>query len=153
VVTTDLSTATAHVIGQGSVVEALLASAAIPGIFPPVTIDGRHLVDGGVAANTPLRQAEALGATDIFILTAATPGRSGGVAPVQIALWALGHMLREDTVGNRQGSPTRVHVVPTPPSPTGNFLDFRHGSLLIAESYRLTRQWIGELEPMNTTAA
>src|SRR5579863_7115097 len=42
------------VLSQGPIVEAILASAAIPGIFPPVCIGGRELVDGGIANNTPV---------------------------------------------------------------------------------------------------
>ena len=40
-------------LSSGPAVEAILASAAVPGIFPPVTIGGRQLMDGAIAANTP----------------------------------------------------------------------------------------------------
>lgn len=55
-------------LSQGPVVEAVLASSAVPGIFPPVTIAGRQLMDGAIAANTPLRMAAGLGATRIILL-------------------------------------------------------------------------------------
>ena len=47
-VTTDVATATPHVITDGRLVPALLASTAIPGIFPAVSLDGRQLYDGGL---------------------------------------------------------------------------------------------------------
>ena len=153
-VTTDLASGAAHVISAGPVVEALLASAAIPGLFPPVTIDGRHLVDGALAANTPVRQAVDLGATDIYVLAVATLGRTGNpTAPADLALSALGNMVDAGTARRPQGSPARVHLMPAPPSPTGNILDFRHSSQLMAESYRLTRRWLAEAQPAATAAA
>jgi NTE family protein len=154
VVTTDLATGAAHVISAGPVVEALLASAAIPGVFPPVTIDGRHLVDGALTANTPVRQAVDLGATDIYVLAVATLGRTADpTAPPGPAQSALGNTVDAGTPPHPQGSPARVHLMPAPPSPTGNILDFRHSSQLMAESYRLTQRWLAEAQPAATAAA
>jgi NTE family protein len=154
VVTTDLASGAAHVISAGPIVEALLASAAIPGVFPPVTIDGRHLVDGALAANTPVRQAVDLGATDIYVLAVATPGRTGDpTAPADLALSTLGNMVDARTAHHPQGSPARVQLVPAPPSPTGNILNFRHSSQLIDESYQLTRRWLAQAQPAATAAA
>lgn len=77
-VTMDVTTAAAHVLRDGPLAPALLASAAIPGIYPPVTIDGRQLYDGGVVANVPLIQALAMGARSLVVLDAAFPGRLPG---------------------------------------------------------------------------
>jgi NTE family protein len=73
-VSMDVATASPHVISTGSLVPALLASAAIPGIFPPVHHDGRSLYDGGVVANVPLVQALAMGARSIVVLDCTFPG-------------------------------------------------------------------------------
>lgn len=54
VVCTDLETGREVVINKGSVVDALLATSAMPGIFSPVEIDGRLLVDGGLCNNVPV---------------------------------------------------------------------------------------------------
>ena len=54
VVATDLESGEAMVLSEGSVTDALLASAAIPAIIPPVEIGGRLLVDGGVVASIPM---------------------------------------------------------------------------------------------------
>jgi NTE family protein len=153
VVTTDLATGAAHVISTGPVVEALLASAVIPGLFPPVTIDGRHLVDGALVANTPVRQAEELGATDMYVLAVATQGDAGRpTTPAELAPSGLSNVLA-GTAPHPQGSPARVRLIPAPASPTGNILDFRHSSQLMAESYQLTRQWLAQAEPVATVAA
>ncbi len=73
-VTMDIATATPFVIEAGSLLPALLASAAIPGVFPPVDYDGRRLYDGGVVANVPLRQAVAMGARSLVVLDCTFPG-------------------------------------------------------------------------------
>lgn len=52
----------------GPVVETVLASAAVPAIFPPVEIDGEHYIDGGVVNNVPIRRAIEAGATRIVVL-------------------------------------------------------------------------------------
>ena len=62
VVATDIERAEVVVLSRGPALAALLASTAIPGILPPVDIGGRALVDGGVLANVPLLEADALGA-------------------------------------------------------------------------------------------
>lgn len=53
---------------KGQTVDSILASAAIPGVFPPVPIDGRMLKDGAIATNTPIRLAADLGASKIVVL-------------------------------------------------------------------------------------
>lgn len=70
----DVVSATPFVIDVGSLLPALLASAAIPGVFPPVDHDGRRLYDGGVVANVPLRQAVAMGARSLVVLDCTFPG-------------------------------------------------------------------------------
>ena len=70
VVATDMLSGNEIVLSSGLVVDAVLASAAIPGVFPPVRIDDRLMVDGGVANNTPISIAVARGATRIVVLPA-----------------------------------------------------------------------------------
>lgn len=55
-------------LSAGPAVEALLASAAIPGVFPPVRIDGDVLIDGGVLNDVPVSRAFARGAERVFAL-------------------------------------------------------------------------------------
>lgn len=54
VVATDLETGREVVLNRGSLVDAVLASSAMPGIFAPVEIDGRLLIDGGLCNNVPV---------------------------------------------------------------------------------------------------
>ncbi len=53
---------------RGPLVPALLASASIPGVFPPVELDGEHFYDGGLVNSVPVSRAIELGATTIYVL-------------------------------------------------------------------------------------
>ena len=59
-VATDADTGEPVVLRETPVVASLLASSAFPGRYPPVALAGRILIDGGVAADVPVLQAEAL---------------------------------------------------------------------------------------------
>ena len=62
-------------ISEGNVIEAILASTAIPGVFPPVSHKGRQLVDGAVSASTPIAVAARLGARRVIVMSSATCGK------------------------------------------------------------------------------
>jgi hypothetical protein len=61
-------------------------------------------------------------------------------------------MLDVQTARHPQSPLGRVHLLPSPPSPTGNILDFRHSDQLIDDSYHLTLQWLAEVQPGATAA-
>ena len=67
VTATDIRGA-ATLLSRGPAVDAILASSAIPGVFPSVWIHGQALMDGAIAANTPIRFAANLDATRIVVL-------------------------------------------------------------------------------------
>jgi NTE family protein len=56
------------VLRRGPLIAAVLASSAIPGLWPPVEIDGQRLVDGGVAANCDVQTAVEGGMTDVLVV-------------------------------------------------------------------------------------
>ena len=65
-VATELDTGREIWFQDGSIIEALRASIALPGMFTPVKIDGRWLVDGGLSNPVPVSLCRAMGA-DIVI--------------------------------------------------------------------------------------
>lgn len=65
-VATDVATETAVLIDHGSLVEAIGASIAVPGLFRPKQLDGLTLVDGGMVQNLPLEAAFTMGATHVI---------------------------------------------------------------------------------------
>ncbi len=65
-VATDVRHGTEIVLSQGDLTNAVRASIAIPGMFTPVTIDGRVLVDGGIVNPVPVSVARRMGATAVM---------------------------------------------------------------------------------------
>jgi len=125
VVATALDTGEPVLLDSGNALTALLASAAIPRVLPPVEIDGRLLVDGAAAADVPLRQALSLGARNLYVLP---------TAPLQVA-----RML--DPPANDTGDAPAVHVM-TPPDvhvPRGDLSQSRR---LIDLGYAQASSWI-----------
>jgi NTE family protein len=95
-VATDLRTGTTVVFDRGPVARAVHASAAIPGVFVPVTVDGRTLVDGGVTDPVPADVARKLGA-DVVIAVAipkASPAKAP-TTPIEVAYHAVSVMAAE----------------------------------------------------------
>ena len=60
-------------LSEGPLVDAVLASTAIPGVLPPVDWYGRLLIDGGVVNNTPITHALELGAEQVYVLPTGGP--------------------------------------------------------------------------------
>src|SRR5262249_35537366 len=72
-VAADLVTGEAVVLGKGRLAPAVRASMSVAGIFSPVEIDGRTLVDGGAAANLPVGIAQSLGEGTIIAVDITSP--------------------------------------------------------------------------------
>lgn len=72
-VATDLETSLPVVINQGSLVKAMQASATVPGALQPTQIDGKLLVDGGIANNMPVDVVKAMGADIIIAVDIGSP--------------------------------------------------------------------------------
>ena len=146
-VATDLATGDAVVLREGDTVEALLASAAIPGVFPPVEIRGRMLVDGGVVADSPLTQAEALGATIIYLLPTASAEDAvlpaGAIDIAARAMFLSASQAAEATVAEL-ATRLEVHVVPPPGASSHSIFEFGLTTELIDGGYLRTLGWLEE---------
>ncbi len=67
-VAASIEKAGAHWFREGSLADAVMASAAVPGLLPPAEVDGEHFLDGGLVHSIPVGRALALGATEIYVL-------------------------------------------------------------------------------------
>ncbi|HZX93817.1 MAG TPA: patatin-like phospholipase family protein, partial [Myxococcales bacterium] len=67
VIASDLATGSAVAFREGDLRRHVLASASIPGVFPPVTAEGRTFIDGGVSSHVPLLPARDLGAKTMVV--------------------------------------------------------------------------------------
>jgi NTE family protein len=68
VVATSLTDGRTQWFSRGPAAPAILASTALPALFPPVTVDGEAFIDGGVVDNVPIGRAIAQGAERLFVL-------------------------------------------------------------------------------------
>jgi NTE family protein len=146
----DIATARPHVLREGPLLPALLASAAIPGIFPPVQLGSLQLYDGGLVSNVPMRQALAMGARSLVVLDCSFPGRMpdppGTIA--EVLLYTAMVTMRSQAVLEAPLVAGEVPVIylpgpePHPVSP----LDFRHTGMLIEGSYEAARAFLDDLD-------
>ena len=125
-------------LSSGPLIEAVLASAAIPGIFPPVEVQGRLLIDGGVANNTPISHALDLRPSHVYILP--TGGPCELTAPPRGALGMLIHatslLVAQRFAGEAMTlSGSRVTILPPPCPIRVQPTDFGHASDLIDRAY------------------
>ena len=137
VVTTSLTDGRERWIGHGPATEAILASSAIPSIFPPVTIDGDVLVDGGVVNNVPISRALAAGCDRIYVLLCGPlhyhppPPRR----PAEAALTAFFVAIHARFVRELTALPAGVEVIVFSGGgdPSGQYRDFSATAALIEE--------------------
>lgn len=117
VVATDMNTGAEVVLSSGNIVRAVMASAAIPGVFPPVDFEGRKLIDGGVANNTPVSTAIRLGATRIVVLPAgfACAERRPPKGAIEHAFNALSLLVARQLVHDLERWGDRAHIAVVPP--------------------------------------
>ena len=149
VVTTQVDTAEPLLIRSGRLLEPLLASCAIPGIFPPVEHEGRLLYDGGLVANVPMRQALAMGAKSLVVLDCAFPGKMPG-APrtfAEVMMFTAMISMRNQAVleAPLAGAQVPVLYVPGPAPARVNPLDFGHTEALTDEAYAAAREYLDGL--------
>jgi NTE family protein len=67
-VAASIERASEHWFTEGPLIEAVLASCAVPGLLPPVQIGGQHYLDGGLVHSIPVGRAVALGARTVWVL-------------------------------------------------------------------------------------
>lgn len=72
-VATDIETGEAVVLRRGDLAVAMRASMSIPGIFSPVELEGRLLVDGGIVDSIPVDVAQAMGVDRLIVIDVGTP--------------------------------------------------------------------------------
>jgi NTE family protein len=116
-VASSIENASARWFSGGPVVPAVMASCAVPGLLPPVEIDGAHYFDGGLVDSIPVGRAVMLGASTVYVLQV---GRIESPLAVPTKPWQVGlvafeiarrHRFHEEMSSLPEN--VRVHVLPT----------------------------------------
>ena len=151
VIATDARSGEEVPLAQGPTIPAVLASAALPGVFPPVTINGRGLIDGGVVNNTPITHAIESGATEVWVLST---GYSCGLAnppqaAIAMAMHSIALLVQQRLVieTSRRDYPVPVHLIPPPCPISVTPIDFSQTDQLSDRAYVGTKQWLGNGRP------
>ena len=141
-------------LSRGPVIDAVLASSAIPGVLAPVPWEGRALMDGGVANNTPISHAVELGAQRIYVLPTGhacnldePPGDALGMALHAISLLTQQRLIADI---ERHRDAARMIVLPPPCPLSITPIDFDHADELVSQALHDARDFLdsgGEAQP------
>lgn len=149
----DLVTGAQALLDRGDLESALLASAAVPGVLPPVLRENRMLVDGGVIAFVPVRAARLLGAASVVVLPTGPaswplrptiPRRRAGAIAARAGLLMWHHQIERDLHEVSEHIPTVVlpNGIEAWPSPW----DFGHSRRLISTASSAAGRFLDRLE-------
>lgn len=147
-VAAEVETAEEHWFAEGYLVPAVLASAALPAVFPVVTIEGRHFVDGGVLDNVPVSHAVELGCREIYVLHVGRHGRPDAEIrrPLDAAMQAYWVARNGRFARDLAALPDGVDAVILPPGgrPELRYDDFSRTDELIAQGYENAMPFLDE---------
>ncbi|WP_202368167.1 patatin-like phospholipase family protein [Pseudomonas sp. MWU318] len=146
IVTTDLLSGAETVLSSGDLKQALLASAAIPLVFPSVQIADQFLIDGGVASNTPISTAVALGSTNVVVVPT---GMSCALSQpprglIALALHTVNLMSMRQLVSDIEHfrTLTSLHIVPPLCPVDVSVFNFAQTESLLQRAYEQTLRWL-----------
>lgn len=148
-VTFDLTERRELLLSDGPAIDAVTASASIPGIFPPVQMAERRLVDGGVVNNTPISHAVELGAERIYVLPTQDQHARVDRVPrtaLDAAIQGLGLLmesrLKADIV--RYSQEAELIVLPAPDTAGLQPTNFGHAARLMGDALGAARALLAD---------
>jgi NTE family protein len=155
VVLADTRTRRPVVVREGPAVEVLLASSAVPGLYPPVALDGHEYVDGGLVADPPVGPAVESGATHAYVFPVGWPladphagnAMMRATDAVDWLCWRIAEFELE-----RWSAQCRISLLPTPSTRSISPFDLRAARRLIDEAYALTVEWLDSSSTVPPTA-
>jgi NTE family protein len=113
----SIERAAEHWFTGGPLVPAVLASSAVPGLLPPIAIEGEHFIDGGIVNSIPVGRAVELGASTVYVLQV---GRIDRPLKAPRYLWDVAKVAFEISRRHRYArelaavpASVDVHVLPT----------------------------------------
>ncbi len=145
-VATDVTTGEAVILRSGKFPEAIRASMAIPGVFSPMTINGRRLVDGGLVNNFPTDVCRDMGA-DIIIGIEVAKGMTRDVGSVKSLPQLASQMMSIMTMGHNQENRKLCDLYIHPPVNDFGMLSFTSEAIdtIVRRGYNYTSEFHDEL--------
>lgn len=147
-VATDLLSGMSALISSGPPSQAARASAAIPGIFPPIHLDDRWLIDGAFGTPSGVTHAVHLGATKVYVLPAGVPCAlpQPPASAVGVAVHALTLLIEQRLITEVTTPPAgaTIHLIPPLCPVSVSAADFSHATQLIQRSHHTSAKWLEE---------
>lgn len=147
---TDIRNGELVLFERGNTGQAVRASAAVPGVFSPVAINGRDYVDGGLVAPVPAREARGLGADLVIAVDiSARPGGRKGVSGIELLLDTIATM--GGAIAREQLREADVVIRPAIQRLSATHFEQRHEAILEGERAALAalpriRERLAQLE-------
>jgi NTE family protein len=157
VVVTDVLSGEDVCLHTGDTVDAVVASASIPAVLPPVQIGDRCYMDGGVVNNTPISHAVDAGADTVWVLSTGyscalpEPPRGALAMALHALTLTVNQRLAVDVAHYERAIDLRV-VPPLCPIRTTP-ADFSASDDLIARAHAATTEWLHSMQPRLNQAA
>lgn len=151
---TDVASGEGIVLSHGNVADAMRASMAFPGLFSPVEMDGRLLVDGGVAENFPVRTARRSGAEVLVAVNIGTP--PAGKEKLTSLVKIVNQVTNAATARNVKESKAAIgprDVFIEPALGSISFIDFKRVREAVALGEKAAREHIEELKRFSVPEA
>jgi NTE family protein len=146
VVTTEITTGIEIILVRGNAADAVAASAAIPGVFPAVMIEGHPLADGGVANNTPISHAVEVGASPIYVLPTgyACNLTKRPRSALGMAMQAINLLIQQRLIADvaRYQDQVDLRVLPPLCPVTVSPIDFSQTAQLIERAHKTSAAWL-----------
>ncbi len=146
VVTTELETGDTVVLTEGDLVDAILASTALPGLFPPILWQGRRLVDGGLSNNVPIDLAIERGAERVIgMLCGCAQGLPARVNFITVLgqSFSLALNARYRCDARMYQAQAHLHILEPCMGTTIELLDFDRACMLIEPAYEYALRELG----------
>jgi NTE family protein len=138
-VATEIDHAEEHWFSSGDLLEPLLASSAIPALYPIVWVDGARYMDGGVVNDVPISRAVELGARSIYVLHVGVHDRPMPEPrrPFEVAVMAYWIARRQRFLRDLRELPKGIDVtvLPAGTAPGLRYDDFSKSEELMAQAY------------------
>jgi NTE family protein len=131
---------------SGPLIEPILASCAIPAVYPAVEIDGVRYLDGAIVDEVPMARAVELGAGTLYVLqvSAFSRPRPEPRRPLDVAIqsfWLARHHRFKRELAAMPAS-VDVHLLPTGPAPEIRYNDFTRVAEMIDLAYAASRDYL-----------
>jgi NTE family protein len=131
---------------SGPLIEPILASAALPAVYPAVEIDGVRYLDGGIVDDVPMSRAVELGARTLYVLQVGlfSRPRPEPKRPLDVAVqayWiARHHRFKRELAA--MPPDIELHLLPTGQTPSMRYNDFTRTSELISLAYEASSAYL-----------